>query len=119
MADIRGLGGGRLDEPEIKSARIDHGTSGDNVIVTGVPGKRIAVIGCLVVSTGTVNVIWKDGATDAGRTGDINLQAREGYVLPCAPHPRYWWIGTAGTDLILNLSAAVGVDGIVTYQEID
>lgn len=118
MADLRGFGGSRIDEPEIKSATIAASASGDNTIVSAVSGKRIAVIGWVWVAQGTVNVKWKDGAA-TDKTGAMNFQAREGVSVPLgAPH-RYWFIGSTNTALILNLSAAVQVDGIVTYQEID
>jgi len=120
MADVQGLGGVSIDLPEIKSAAVNCGALGDNTIVAAVAGKRIAVLGCCVIATGTVNIAWWDGpsATGTQKTGDVNLQAREGYVLPIGGPASYWWIGTTNTALVLNLSAAVNVDGIVTYREI-
>lgn len=118
MADVPGLGGTSIDLPEIKSAPINCAANGNNIIVAAVAGKRIAVLGCCVIAVGTVNVTWWDGAAGVQKTGDVNLQTREGYVLPIGGPTSYWWIGTANTDLVLNLSAAIAVDGIVSYREI-
>jgi hypothetical protein len=118
MADVPGLGGISIDEIEIKSAVVNCGANGDNVIIAAVAAKRIAVLGCCVIATGTVNVTWWDGAAGVQKTGDINLQAREGYVLPIGGPTSYWWIGTVNTALVLNLSVGIAVDGIVSYREI-
>ncbi len=103
----------------IKSADINDGSSGDNTIIAAVSGKRIAVLGILLVAVGTVNMEWWDGAAGTKITGDVNAQAREGYVLPVGSPTSFWWIGTTNTALVLNLSAAIAVDGLVTYREID
>jgi len=115
-ADVKSTGG--LDKARAyKTEDINHGASGDNTIVAAVASKRIKVYAIVLVSSGTVNVKWKDGAaTDL--TGDINLQAREGYTILATP-PTFILATTAGNALILNLSGAVGVDGWVAYWDDD
>lgn len=100
----------------VQSAIINDATSGNNTIQAAAgAGLRIAVIGCVIVSDGTVDVRWEDGA-DGGSgtfTGQIPLQAREGFVMPIGPQP--WFVGTADVLLNLELTAAVNVHGIVSF----
>ena len=119
MADVQGGGGVRIDIPEIKNAPINDSASGDNTIVAAVSGKRIAVLGVLVISDGAVDVRFEDGAGGTAKTGQMPLRAREGFVLPVGGPESYWWIGTANTLLNLELSAAVNVHGLVSYREIN
>jgi len=100
----------------VLSADINDSTSGDNTIVAAAgAGVRIAVLGCVIVSDGTVDVRWEDGAGGTAKTGQIPLQEREGFVMPIGPQP--WFVGTANTLLNLELSAAVNCHGIVSYVE--
>ena len=102
---------------EMKSAVINCAASGDNTIVAAVSGKKIAVYAILLTANGTVNVRFEDGAGGTAKTGVVELQAREGYAIAVSP-PAYLFIGTANTLLNLELSAAIGVDGFVSYMEI-
>ena len=98
----------------VQSAAINTSTSGDNTIVAAAgAGLRIAVLGCIIVSDGTTDVRWEDGASGTAKTGQIPLQAREGFVLPIGIQP--WFVGTANTLLNLELTAAINVHGIVSY----
>ena len=119
MVDVQGTGGVRIDTPEIKSAVINDSSSGDNTIVAAVSGKKIAVLGVFVMSDGTVDVRFEDGVAGAFKTGQMPLEAREGFVLPIGGPESYWWIGSANTLLNLELSAAINVHGLVSYREID
>ena len=119
MADVRGGGGIRYDAPEIKTADINDSATPDNTIIAAVAGKRFAVLGVMVMSDGTVDVRFEDGAGGTAFTGQMPLRAREGFVLPIGGPECYWWIGTANTLLNLELSAAINVHGIVSYREID
>jgi hypothetical protein len=100
-------------------ADINDASSGDNTIVAAAgAGKRIAVWSVLVVSDGTVDVRFEDGAGGTAFTGQIPLQEREGFsysaggIVPL-------WIGSANTLLNLELSAAINVHGHVSYSVID
>lgn len=98
----------------VQSAVINTSTSGNNTIVAALgAGLRIAVLGCVIVSDGTTDVRWEDGASGTAKTGQIPLQAREGFVMPIGPQP--WFVGSANTLLNLELTAAVNVHGIVSY----
>ena len=67
--------------------------------------------------TAAVNAKWKDGAS-TDLTGDNNLGIREGYAPSVTP-PAFLLETSAGNALILNLSAAVAVDGWVAYWDDD
>lgn len=103
----------------IKSAIVDVTTSGDNIIVAAVTGKRIKVCAFSIQSTAvtTVSTIFKDGAaTDL--TGAYEWKAREGLTSSISPNA-FLFATSAGNALILNLSAATQVVGHVTYWDDD
>ena len=101
---------------EIKYAVIDNATSGDNTIVSAVSGKRIRVLSGCLVSSGTVNVRFESGAGGTALTGQMNLVANTGFIIP------FCEVGNFQTNysqlLNLELSGAVSVDGWIVYQEI-
>lgn len=101
----------------LKTVTIDHGTMGDNVIVAAVSGKRIKVYAVVLVVSAAVNCRWKSGANDL--SGDMNYNGKgEGYAQAVEP-PDFLMATNAGEALVLNLSAAVPVDGIVSYWDSD
>lgn len=101
------------------SAVINDAVSGDNTIVAAAgAGKKIAVWAILIVSDGTVDVRWEDGAAGTALTGQVPLQAREGYAIPAGGLVPLF-IGSANTLLNLELSLAVNVHGFVSYTVID
>jgi len=71
------------------------------------------VMGVYLMSAGTVNVTFTDGAGGTALTGAIPLIANTGFVLPISPHG--WMLGSANTALVLNLDAAVQVSGVYVY----
>jgi len=106
----------RIDKT-LKTAKIDHAVSGDNTIVATVTGKRIKVYVVVLVVSGAVNCKWKSGFNDL--SGDMNFDGKgEGYGQAVQP-PAFLLATNAGEALILNLSAAVAVDGYVSYWDDD
>jgi len=97
-------------------AIIDAATSGDNTLVAAVSGRRIRVLALFLVSAGTVNVRFEDGAGGTALTGQMNLVANTGFVLPY--NPAGWFQTGTNTLLNLELSAAISVDGALTYIEV-
>ena len=98
----------------VQSAIINDSVSGDNTIQAAAgAGLRIAVLGCVIVSDGTTDVRWEDGAGGTAFTGQIPLQEREGFVMPIGPQP--WFVGSANTLLNLELTANINVHGIVSF----
>lgn len=100
----------------VKYAAIDAASSGDNTIVAAVSGKKIRVLSLFLVSSGTVNVRFENGAGGTALTGQMNLVANTGFVLPHNPHG-WFQCGTDNTLLNLELNGAVSVDGALTYIE--
>lgn len=100
-----------------KRAIIDAATSGDNTLVAAVASKKILVTGMLLVASGTTTVRLESGAGGTALSGQMNLTAQTGFTLPFNPHG--WFETAANTLLNLELSAAVSVDGVLTYLEVD
>lgn len=99
-----------------KFAVIDNATSGDNTIVSAVASKKIRVLSLFLVAAGAVNVRFESGAGGTALTGQMNLAANGGFVLPFNP---VGWFETASNTLLnLELSGAVSVDGSLTYVEV-
>jgi len=108
--------GGLPMSSDIKYAKIDHATSGDNTVVSAVTGKKIRVIALFLVSAGTVNVRFESAAGGTALTGQMNLIANTGFVLPFNPAG---WFETVASELLnLELSGAISVDGSLTYVEV-
>lgn len=99
-----------------KFASIDVATSGDNTLVAAVTSKKIRVLSLTLVAAGTVNVRFESGAGGTALSGQMNLVANTGFVLPY--NPVGWFETASGTLLNLELSAAVSVDGMLTYIEV-
>lgn len=100
----------------VKYAIIDAATSGDNTLLAAVTSKKIRVLSAFLVSAGTVNVRFESGAGGTALTGQMNLVANTGFVLPF--NPGGWFETGSNTLLNLELSAAVSVDGSFSYIEV-
>lgn len=99
-----------------KFAIIDCSTSGNNTILAAVTSKKIRVLSLFLVAAGTVVTRFEGGADGTALTGQMNLVANTGFVLPFNP---LGWFETAVTTLLnLELSAAVSVDGCLCYVEV-
>jgi hypothetical protein len=98
-----------------KSAVINCSTSGDNTIVSAVADKVIRVVSILIVSDGTVDARFESGASGTALTGQIPLQAREGYAIA---NPFGLFSTGSNTLLNLELSDTINVHGFVTYYEV-
>ena len=109
-----------MSEPDvldIKHTVIDHAVSGDNTIIAAVLGKRILVVSLFLVSAGIVLVRFESGASGTALTGQVSLVANTGFALN---NNIYGWFVTAKSTLLnLELSAAISVDGSISYRVID
>lgn len=105
-------------------ATIDTATSGDNTVVDPGAGKKVRVLAFNIVAVGTaVSVYFKTGST--GKFGSSSrpiVLDKTGATGPAGFNsgfnPLGWFEGAADENLVLNLSAAQGVIGNVTYVEI-
>ena len=99
-----------------KFAALDAATLGNNTVVAAVTSKRIRVVAVCLLAAGTVIARFESGADGTALTGQMNLLATTGFVLPF--NPVGWFETAAGVLLNLELSAAVSVDGCLTYVEV-
>lgn len=97
-------------------AVIDAASSGDNTLVTATASQVIVVHSLFLVAAGTVNVRFESGAGGTALTGQMNLVANTGFVLPF--NPVGWFRCGTNTLLNLELSGAVSVDGSLQYTKI-
>jgi hypothetical protein len=100
----------------IKRAKIDVASSGDNSIVSAVAGKKIRVISLFYLASGTVTAMWYSAAAGTALTGGLQHTAATGVVLN--QNEDGWFETVAGEALVLNLSAAISVDGFLSYIEV-
>lgn len=101
----------------VKYAVIDAATSGDNTLVAAAGvGVKIRVLSLFMISAGTVTARFESGASGTALTGQMNLVVNNGFVLPY--NPAGWFETADNTLLNLELSAAISVDGCLTYVEV-
>ncbi len=103
---------------DVKSAVINDATSGNNEIVALASGKHIAVWAVLVVSDGTTDVRFESNADGTALTGQMPLQAREGFTISAGGLVPLFK-SAAGENINLELTAAVNVHGFISYTLMD
>jgi hypothetical protein len=81
-----------------------------------VTAKKIRVLSLFLVAAGTVTARFESGAGGTAKTGQMNLVANTGFVLPY--NPSGWFETASNTLLNLELSAAISVDGSLSYIEV-
>ena len=69
----------------------------------------------LAAAAGAVDVKWKDGAAADFHTALPLMGKGASWMLPRDSKP--WYVGTANTKVILNLSVAVSVVGTIYYAQ--
>ena len=95
---------------------IDIAVNGDNTLVAALAGKKTRVLQMMVIAAGTVNLRLESGAGGTALSGQINLIANVGFVLPYSP---IGWCETAVNTLLnAELSAAVSVDGFLVVTQL-
>jgi hypothetical protein len=106
-----------LPTTAVVRAYISAAYSGDNTLVAAVSGKKIKVLGLVLVAAGAVTVALESGASGTALTGDMSLTANGDLkvVFPMS-EPGYHWVETAaGALLNLELGGAVQVSGCIVY----
>lgn len=98
---------------DVKYAKIDCSSSGDNTIVALVASTKIRVVSYVLSASAAVNAKWKSGAS-TDKSGLIYMDAKGGAQ---ASHQDGLLETAAGEALVLNLSGAVAVGGHVAYVE--
>jgi hypothetical protein len=95
------------------NAVVSAASSGANVVIAAVTGKRIKVIAYVLKTKAAVDVKWQSAATDV--TGLMGLNSTDSGIVVPPSELSGWWTGGVGEALNLNLSGAVAVGGHVTY----
>jgi len=103
-------------------AAISVSAAGDNTIVTAAAGKLITVVGLVLVNgvATAQSVIVKDGTGGTALTGAMPLNtAGFPFILPDNGSGGFDWFATSNVanNLVLNLSAATLVAGVVYYVQ--
>jgi hypothetical protein len=98
-----------------KFAAISASSSGDNTVVAAVTSKKIRVLRWDLTSNGAVNAKWKS-ATAGDKTGLYYLTQFAGVGGSFCPVGLFET--ASGEALVVNLSAAVAVGGVLTYVEV-
>lgn len=99
-----------------KFAVIDNATSGDNTLVAAVTSKKIRVHQVMLVASAAVTVRFESGAGGTALTGQMQLGANNGFVLPFS---QMGWFETASNTLLnMELSGAFSCDGVLGYTEV-
>lgn len=93
-------------------APISISSSGDNLIVSGVPKNYIRVIKYSLVCAGDVVITWVSDPAGA-ISGPMSFQSKGGISEPYCPEGIMQ--AALGEDLVLNLSSGVSVGGLLTY----
>lgn len=101
----------------VVSAPLDAASSGDNTLLAAVAGRKIRVHAVFMIAAGAVVVRFESGAGGTALTGQMNLAANAGFVLPY--NPAGWFETGKNTLLNLELGSAVSVDGSFTYSLVD
>jgi len=100
----------------INRAVISAASSGNNTLVAAVTGKKIGVLGLILIADAAVDVRLESGAGTTALTGVMSLAAEgNGFVLPMSVEGRHWVETAAGALLNLELSGAVQVSGCIVY----
>lgn len=99
-----------------KYAVIDDASSGDNELVALVSAKKIRVLSLMLMAAGTTTARFESSTAGNFLSGEMNLVANVGFALGF--NPAGWFETVAGESLNLQLSAAISVDGFLTYVEV-
>lgn len=104
----------------MKTAVISYATASTGEIVAAVTGRKIRVLGYMLVAAGSVVATWKSGSTAI--SGAMSMVVGVPVPAPLGgtsldPMPHF--ITNAGEALNLTLSGAVQVSGHITYDVID
>ena len=94
-------------------AVINQSASGDTTVVSAVASKVIRVLSYVLVADGAVAAKFTSGTAGTALTGAMSLAANGGVAAPFNP-VGHFQTGT-NTALVLNLSAAIGARGHLTY----
>ena len=98
------------------SAEVDLPAGATTELVAAVTSKRIRVVALFLNANVAGTVTLKSATTDI--SGDINLAATGGFVLPPVPADSvrsYGWFDTAAGEALNATTVTCTVDGVLVY----
>ena len=105
-------------DQDFKRAAVSGATSGDNTLVAAVSGKKVKVLGLVLVADSTVAIRLESGASGTALTGVMTITVTDDnpvIVLPMTTPGSHWVETAAGALLNMELGGAVQVSGCVVY----
>ena len=101
--------------PTVQRQAIDISIAGNNTLLIASP-ERIRVLGMLLICEGDVSIYFQDEASGNRLTGVMSLAVDgNGFVMPMSMVGMPWLETGVNSALIMNLSAAVRVAGVLVY----
>lgn len=106
----------------MKSVAIAASSSGANTLVAGVAGQKIRVLSFQLSFSGSVNAKFQTSTGPADLTGLFYGAAHSQVSSPALPpsqhggRPQAHFETLSGDDLVLNLSGATAVGGVLLYE---
>lgn len=94
--------------------KIINGSTGDNPVVTATTGKKIRVLAAFGLADIAGVIRWESGAGGTALTGEVNVGATGGYVLPL--NPLGWFETAAGAALNLEVTTSTKFQGTIVYE---
>lgn len=99
------------------SIAVSASALGDSTLLAAAANTKYRVRGLALSAGGAVNVTWKSAGN--ALTGAMPMATGTPHVLPLGgsnSDPLFWFETSPGEALILNLSAAVQVGGVLDYD---
>lgn len=96
-------------------APIAAAESGNNTLVAAVAGKKIRVVSCVLVMTGTAVTCRLESGADGTALSGLMTPA-QGSAITFAYNPAGWFETAAGSLLNLELGGAQAVAGALAYR---
>lgn len=98
-----------------KFVKIDAASSGNNTLVAAVSGKKIRVVGGMLMATADITVKFQSGAGGTDLTGPLPVGAKGGFAIATSP----WGSFETASGALLNLNLSAGaVGGFLVYLEV-
>lgn len=98
----------------LKTGYANPSALGSSAVIAAVAGKRIRVVGLVVISTAANSVNFLSAATSISAT--FPLAANGGFILPY--NNAGWFTTTIGEALNINMTVATATGVHVLYEEI-
>ncbi len=102
---------------DLSRAAISAASSGNNMLVAAVAGKKVKVCGLVLMAAGEVAARLESAAGGAALTGQMTLVKGTPLVWPVLPEGQHWVETAAAALLNLELGGAVQVSGVVLYRQ--